>query len=252
MIGLPMNEPFQNVALRQERLSDQIKDILKQAILDGELKPGSKLPPEDQLAENFKVSKVTAREALREMASEGLIEKRRGIYGGSFIATPGSDKMGQVVINYYRFGGLTPEELVEFRQILEPELVALAAERRTEEDLQAMQTNIQEVEEAINKGKPYQAKGIDFHRLIGDACHNRLISTVMDSFVKVFLEILSKVPMTLEDARGDLEYNKKFYEYLLHGQKQKARKLMITHFNTLSEIIKRSKKGDVVNVHETQ
>jgi len=247
-----MKIQLQDVGLRQNRLSDQIKDILKKLIIDGELKPGDKLPPEDQIAEQFKVSKVTAREALREMESEGLIEKRRGIYGGSFIAQPGSDKMGQVVINYYRFGGLTLEELVEFRQILEPELVALAAERRTEEDLQAMQTNIQEVEEAINKGKPNQAKGIDFHRLIANACHNRLISTVMEAFVKVFLEILSKVPMTIEDARGDLEYSKKFYEYLLHGQKKKARKLMITHFNTLSEIIEHSKKGDVVNVHKTQ
>ena len=159
--------------------------------------------------------------------------------------------MGQVVINYYRFGGLTPEELVEFRQIIEPELVALATERRTEEDLKAMQANIQEVEKAINKGKPDQGKGIDFHRLIANACHNGLISTVMDAFVKVFLEILSKVPMTLEDARGDLEYSKKFYEYLLHGQKHEARELMITHFNTLSDIIERSKKRDVVNVHKT-
>ncbi len=185
------------------------------------------------------------------MESEGLIEKRRGIYGGSFVAEPGSEKMGDLVINYYRFGGLTPEELVEFRQILEPQLAALAAERRTDEDLEAMQENIQEVEEAIKKGKPYQAKGIDFHRLIGNACHNRLISAVMEALVKVFLEILSKVPMTLEDAWGDLEYNKKFYEFLLNRQEQEARELMVTHFNTLTEIIERSKKSDAINVHET-
>ncbi len=71
----------------------------------------------------------TAREALREMESEGLIEKRRGIHGGSFVAQPGSEKIGQGVNNLYRFGALTPEELVEFRQILEPALVALAVER---------------------------------------------------------------------------------------------------------------------------
>lgn len=246
-----MREPLENVELRHQRLSGQVKDVLKQAIFDGQFKPGDKLPPEDQLAEKFNVSKVTAREALREMESEGLIEKRRGIYGGSFVAEPGSEKMGDLVINYYRFGGLTPEELVEFRQILEPQLAVLAAERRTDEDLEAMQGNIQEVEEAIKKGKPNQAKGIDFHRLMGNACHNRLISAVMEALVKVFLEILSKVPMSLEDAWGDLEYNKTFYEYLLHGQGDEARELMVTHFQTLREIIERSKKGDVINVHET-
>jgi DNA-binding FadR family transcriptional regulator len=246
-----MQDPLNNVELHHKRLSDQVKDVLKQAILDGRFKPGDKLPPEDQIAKKFQVSKVTAREALREMESEGLIEKRRGIYGGSFVAEPGSEKMGDLVINYYRFGGLTPEELVEFRLMLEPAMVALAAERRTDDDLKAIHTNIQEVEKAINRGKPNQAKGIDFHRLVGDACHNRLISAVMEALVKVFLEILSKVPMTLEDAKGDLEYNKRFYEYLLHRKGNEARELMVTHFQTLSKIIERSKKEDIKNIHET-
>lgn len=241
-----MKRSFQSRMIRRERLSDQVKHHLQQAILDGSFSPGDRLPPEDQIAGMFEVSKVTAREALRQMEAEGLIEKRRGIYGGSFVSRPGSDKLGQVVINYYRFGELTPEELVEFRQILEPQLVALAAQRRTEKDLEAMKANIREVEEAIDRGKPNQAKGIDFHRLIGNACHNRLISALMEALVEVFLVILSKVPMTVEDARGDLEYNKKFYRYLLYGQQKEARELMTTHFNTLSEIIERSKKGAVI------
>jgi uncharacterized membrane protein len=67
----------------------------------------------------------------------------------------------------------------------------------------------------------------------------------------VFLEILSKVPMTLEDAKGDLEYNKKFYEYLLQRKGNEAQKLMVTHFQTLSKIIERSKKEEIKNIHET-
>jgi len=245
-----MNESFQDVFIRKEKLSNQVKDIFIQAILDGKFKPGDKFPPETLLVEQLKVSKVTIREALHEMESEGLIEKRRGIYGGSFVAQPGSDKIEQVMNNFYQFSGLTPEELVEFRQILEPELVSIAAERRTPEDLEAMKTNIQEVEEAINKGRPDQAKGIHFHCLIADACHNRLISAIMGALVKVFLDVLSQIPMTLEDARGDLEYNKRFYEFMLNGQRQEARDLMFTHFKTLIEIIERSKNEDVINVHD--
>ena len=236
-----MQEPFQNIELRQERLSDQVKNHLKQAILDGKFEPGDKLPPEDQIAAMFKVSKVTAREALREMETEGLIEKRRGTRGGSFVAQPGSEKIGQVVNNFYRFGALTPEELVEFRRILEPALVVLAVERRTEDDLKAIKANIEAVEASISHGQQNQPKAIEFHRLIADACHNRLISAVMEAMVQVFLEILSQIPFTLEDAKGDLAYSKKFYEYLLHGKKEKARKLMETHFNSLSEIVGRWK-----------
>lgn len=233
---------FQNVEFKTERLSDRVKNFLMQAIENGDLKPGDKLPSEEKIAESFKVSKVTAREALREMEVEGLIEKRRGIHGGSFIAQPGSEQMGQVVVNYYRFGGMTLEDLVEFRLILEPALVSLAAKRRTQEDLKAMKANILEVEEAIERGAPNQSKGIAFHRLIGDACHNLLISALMEALVTVFEEILSKVPMTIEDARGDLEYNKQFYEHLSNRQSEEARRLMVDHFATLTEIIERSKK----------
>jgi len=245
-----MNELFQNVVLRKEKLSNQVKEVLKQAILEGSFKPGDKLPSETKLVEQLKVSKVTLREALHEMESEGLIEKRRGIYGGSFVAQPGSERIGQVLNNFYQFSGLSPEELVDFRQILEPELVAIAVERRTSEDLEAMKINIQEVETTISKGIPDQAKGIHFHCLIANACHNRLTSAIMSALVKVFLEILSKVPMTLEDARGDLEYNKKFYEFMLKGQKDEARQLMVTHFKTLMDIIERSKNEDIINVHD--
>jgi GntR family transcriptional repressor for pyruvate dehydrogenase complex len=242
-----MLEPLKNVELQHKRLSDQVKDVLKQAILDGHFKQGDKLPPEDQVAKKFKVSKVTAREALREMESEGLIEKRRGIYGGSFVAQPGSDRMGQVVINYYHFGGMTVEELVEFRKILEPTLVTLAAERRTDEDLQTMRANIEELEESLSQGNPNRPKSIDFHRLIANACHNRMVSTVMESVLKVFEDILSKVPMNLEDARGDLEYNKMFYKYILNRQKEEVMELMTAHFNTLMDFIDRNRSGDHEN-----
>ena len=70
-----------SVDLSHNRVSDQIKDNLKSAILRGEFKPGDKLPREDQIAASFKVSKVSVREALRDLEGEGIIEKRRGAFG---------------------------------------------------------------------------------------------------------------------------------------------------------------------------
>jgi uncharacterized membrane protein len=56
--------------------------------------------------------------------------------------------------------------------------------------------------------------------------------------------ILTKIPFSLEDSRGDLAYNKKFCEYLLHGHQEEAHKLMVTHFNTLTAIMERCKKKE--------
>ncbi len=234
---------FDEFSIDRTRISDQVKKVLKQAMMDKKLKLGDKIPTEERMAQQFKVSKVTVREALRDLETEGLIEKRRGLYGGSFITRPGSKKIGEWVIDSFRIGAITPGELVDFRQILEPALVALAVERRTDEDLRAIQLIIQEIEEGIHRGKPNRSKAIEFHRLIAEACHNRLISMVMGALVNVFIEILSKIPMTLEDAKVDLEYCRKTYDYLACRNKKKAHDLMINHFKALAQIIEHPKRN---------
>jgi GntR family transcriptional repressor for pyruvate dehydrogenase complex len=231
-----------HVTASRQRLSDRIGDELKRMILHGDLKRGVKLPTEEQLAAQLKVSKVSVREALRNLEAEGLIEKRRGIRGGSFVAHPGSEKMGEWVVNYFRVGMITPEELVDFRQTLEPALVALAVERRTEKDLEGIKSLIDEIDERVRRGQASTPKAVEFHRLIGDACHNRLISMVMEALVKVFEEILAKVPLTLKDAEYDLEHCKKIYETLVQRRKRKAQDLMVDHFTVLAKIIDRGKR----------
>ncbi len=84
-----MSELLQEAVIRKERVSDQIRAVLKQAILDGHFKPGDKFPPEVEIAAKYRVSKSSAREALREMEAEGLIQKKRGVFGGSFVAARG-------------------------------------------------------------------------------------------------------------------------------------------------------------------
>lgn len=165
------------------------------------------------------------------------------MYGGSFVIEPDSEAMGQVMINYYQ-RGISFEELAEFRRMIEPSLMELAVERCTPEDLEAIRENIEATAASIAEGRQNQPKAIEFHRLIADACHNRLISAVMEALVKVFEQVLSKIPMTLEDAKGDLEYCKLFYEYLQSGDKKGAHDTMIAHFDTLMEIINRVRSDE--------
>ena len=88
---------------------------------------------------------------------------------------------------------------------------------------------------------------IEFHRLIGEACHNPLVSAVMAALTAVFIEILSGVPMTIEEARIDLGYCKAFYECLLNGQKDRARQLMHEHFETLASIIEDARAKNLLS-----
>jgi GntR family transcriptional repressor for pyruvate dehydrogenase complex len=220
----------------KQRKSDKIKNKLKQAILDGDYKPGDKFPPETEIAKQYDVSKVSAREALRELETEGLIDKKRGIFGGSFVAQPGSEKMVAVVHNAFQFGGVTVTNLAEFRRIFEPGLTDLAARRRTDQDLAAMEECLEAIQLSIDRGQPDQTKAIGFHRLIADACHNPFISSLMDAVVHVFQQVLAKQP-DLETARKDIRYNRLFYQYIKNRDGGKARQLMKEHFDTLEKMI---------------
>jgi DNA-binding FadR family transcriptional regulator len=230
---------LKNIMMPFSRLSDRIKAVLKLAIIEGELKPGDKLPTEKQIAAELNVSKVTVREALRDMENEGLIEKRRGIHGGSFVAEPSCAKISELIINYIQFGSLTPEHLTEFRKLFEPSMVALAAKRCSEEDLAAIRTCIDVFEKSLASGEVDPARGTEFHRLIADACHNPLISAVMAAVVDVFEDIIATVPLSLEDARVDLGFCKRFYDCLVERNQEEASSLMKAHFDVLSDIIKR-------------
>ncbi len=232
-----MTGTLKNTVIKKERISDQIKTILKNAILDGHFKPGDKFPPEIKIAQQYNVSKVSAREALREMESEGLIEKKRGIFGGSFVAEPGSEKMVDVVINSYLFGGITAGDLSEFRRILEPGLARLAAKRRTNEDLEAMEACIKKVEQSIADGNPDQSAALGFHLLIANACHNQFISSLMEALVKVFQQVFVKTP-GMKTAKKDIKYNKLFYTCVRDRDGETAEKAMADHFDTLDRMIK--------------
>ena len=222
--------------ISRKRISDQIKSRLKQSILDGRFRPGDKFPPEAEIARQYRVSKVSAREALRELEAEGLILKKRGVFGGSFVAEPGSEKLVGVVTNSFLFGGVTVTDLAEFRSILEPGLAELAAARRTDEDLARMESCIRDIRASIEQGDPDQTKAIGFHRLIADACHNRFISALMEALVAVFQKVLAKEP-DLESARQDIAYNEAFFRHIRDREGEKARLVMHEHFDTLETII---------------
>ena len=214
--------------------------------MDGVYKPGDKLSPEIEIAKEYGVSKVSAREALRELEIEGLIVKKRGIFGGSFVAEPGAEKMVDVVSNAFLFGGVTVTDLAEFRQILEPGLARLAAKRRTESDLAVMEEYIAAIHLSIEKGDPDQTKAIGFHKLIADACHNRFISGLMSALVHVFQQVLDKEP-DLDTARKDVRFNELFFEHIKARDGEKAELVMQEHFNALEEIIRqRRENGETI------
>ena len=123
-----------------------LADALRARILTRELRPGQKLPVEPDLADEYGVSRSTVREALRVLASQGLITTSRGVLGGSFVARPDPKQMSDYL--YASLGlfaeadDLAVDALVEARDMLEVPAAGLAALRRSDADLERLRARL--------------------------------------------------------------------------------------------------------------
>src|ERR671933_2144052 len=120
------------------RASSSIADQIRQAIVTGRLAEGERLPPERELAEQFNVSRVTVRDALRALEAMGLIEVRVGARGGAFVTAPTGSVVAQTMSDMMMMSAITPEDVVEARLIVELGTVTLACARADEDDLRAL------------------------------------------------------------------------------------------------------------------
>jgi DNA-binding GntR family transcriptional regulator len=154
---------FRRIGAEHAPLRDQVADSLRAAILDGRFKPGDRLI-EDRLAEEFGVSRNPIREAMRTLASEGLIEvnARRGAVVTSLSAEEA-------------------EELLEVRATLEAANARLAARRRNPEILKQLKAILAQGTAAIETGRSAELPRLndDFHTHLARAGCNRVLSDLM-------------------------------------------------------------------------
>ncbi|MFL6130107.1 MAG: FadR/GntR family transcriptional regulator [Mycobacteriales bacterium] len=121
-----------------------LADALRARILSRELLPGQRLPVEPELADEYDVSRSTVREALRVLASQGLVTTTRGVSGGSFVRYPSPEQMSdylQASLGLFaQSEDLAVDALLEARDMLEVPAAGLAAARRSDGDLDRLRS----------------------------------------------------------------------------------------------------------------
>lgn len=172
--------------LNVTKLSDQIVARLETMLLEGSFRPGDRLPPERQLAEQLGVSRPSLREAIQKLAARGLLVARQG--GGTYVTARLDTGF---VEPWQEMLGKHPElhrDVLEFRRMLEGTVARLAAERATEADLERIGKLYEHM--AATHGQQEaseQASKIDvmFHQALADAAHNALFTHLTGSLLNM-------------------------------------------------------------------
>lgn len=149
---------------REERLADKVSELLKKAIVSGQLQPGDRLPPERVLGERFGVSRTVIREAVRSLAAKGLVEVRSG--SGSVVARVESGSVAEAMRLYVQGAAIDARLVHELRELLQVHAAGAAADRATEADVAALRGCLQHAA---------------FHHAVAEAAHNPLLPLLLDA-----------------------------------------------------------------------
>ena len=165
--------------IRPKRISDQVLEQIRELIFRGELKPGSQIMPERELAAAMAVSRTAIRDAINKLVAMGLLEHKQG--QGTFVLSP-RERSGNPLASAMEAQNASLDHLLEVRMGLECNSAAMAARRAQEKDLRFMKKNLEEMEEEIRAGRTGTGADIAFHMAIAFATQNPVQVTLMRSF----------------------------------------------------------------------
>lgn len=223
--------------IQSERLYERIVSQIEQRIESGELQVGDQLPPERELAEQFAVSRTAVREAVKALRQKGLLEIRPG--RGTFVTNGTSDTVRNSLGMLMKIGATKGSgNLVEVREILEPEIAALAATRITEEYIAAMQEAVKTMDTALDNVDVFVEADLDFHLALAEATQNPIIPILMDSIIDLLREQRKRTGLTKGGLQRGQSHHKKILDAVMHHKPEAARQAMHNH---LKQVRKDSK-----------
>ena len=214
--------------VQSSRLYEQIVTQIETLILEGKLRPGDRLPSERELAEQFHVSRTAVREAVKALREKGLVDIQTG--RGTYITERGNQAMRETLGWMVRTNdGDSQADLVQVREILEPEIAAIAARMATPADLDALQRAIETMDSALDNADLYIEADMAFHMALAQATRNQLIPSLLDPIVDLLREQRTRIFLVAGGAERGQFHHKRIFDAVKWKDPAAARAAMEAH-----------------------
>jgi GntR family transcriptional repressor for pyruvate dehydrogenase complex len=236
--------PFAPMPVLRPR--EQVEEQIRQAILSGQLEIGAKLPSEAALAAKFSVSRTTIREALRSLATNGLISKVPGSGGGSFVRSVDHWSLGRVVLegmqNLLQLGTIEAGEASDVRHMLEVPAARLAAQNRTDSDIRSLERILAQLASTSVDDPMVAAMDAQFHTTIALTSRNRVLACLIYALHTVS-EPVRNLGLTDEVGRQSHRQHQRVLDAIKARDPDAAELAMVDHVAYLKEHPKRRMNG---------
>jgi DNA-binding FadR family transcriptional regulator len=219
---------FRNVGIKGG-LVDRVVNEIQRVIVDGQLEPDAKLPPERELAEELGVSRTVIREAIRILMAKGLLETKPGV--GTIVRQVTRDQIVEPLslLLQTQEGGVSIEHLHQVRRILEVEIAGLAALQATEEDIEELKQVLDEMESVKDIPEAFVAGDADFHQGLAATTHNPLLIVLLASIRDLMREVRLMVTQHPDLREQVMPDHRKILEQVAAQDSAGARQAMEQH-----------------------
>ncbi len=216
------------LAFRSSTLSTQIVAQVREALFAKELRPGDFLGTERDLAERFGVSRIVARDALRTLEAQGIVEIKVGSGGGARIAQGNARLFAEALAVQLDLTGVSVGEIMDAQRAIECLAAELAAINSTTEDHTRLRELIADAERKIDDVAAYTRSSREFHLAVAEASHNRVLVVQLISLQHVSWPA-SNPTLTPKVARRILDAHKELASLIEMRDAAGARRLMDEH-----------------------
>jgi len=223
----------------RQKLAETVAQQLLEAIK--ELPAGTRMPSERELTKRLEVGRSTVREALNGLALLGFVEIRHG--QGAFVLDRQEPQAEPGSLEAALERGVT-RDFIEARLTVEVEVARLAAERRSDEDLEQLLDALAEQERLLSGDvDDLLDVAANFNVVLAEAAHNEVLVALVQSFVALMLERGPKIYALDGFREWDLAEHRGLFDAIRERDADRAAELMRTHINALADHYRRTGAG---------
>ena len=212
------------------RLYEVIVEQLCAHIADNEMAPGDRLPAERELAAKLGVSRASLSQALVALEVQGVLSVRHG--DGAVIRRPAEEG----AVKALREHADRLPDIIEAREALEVKLAGLAAERRTDAEMAAIDAAISAMEAEVEAGERGVLGDEQFHEAITAAAHSSLLAKLMHEISGLIRETRIESLSQPERPRASLEGHRRIAEAVRRQDPAEAARAMAAHIRLVSDV----------------
>ena len=212
--------------------TDQAVDYLRRKIEAGVLTPGQRLPPERDLARDIGVSRPSIRAALRSLAAMGVLETRHG--SGSYI-TDGPPRLNSEPLALLAaMHGVTRDQLVEARRVLETSAAGLAAQQATPEQIATIADEVSGMFASVDDARLFRVHDVRFHQTLARASGNPVLAALVEMVSTVTFSRGRRSAAREQDLRETADQHRSIYLAVRAHNPERARREMEAHLPRLA------------------